>query len=162
MTFYPITSVHHHTPIWTVMTNCNRRETRKRIHDNIDSFVWFSVSKQHQQHFKNYTINSTVMEMYNRQNSWKENTREYLEKLARRFAKSSGAKGFRLFVKEYFTNEYEELEMLYVLYICAQLCAMYVAREELATVDLLIQQLKDALMASLTPTSPINDINSIV
>lgn len=119
------------------------------IESNIDNFVWFRLSKCFNKLFNNYTVNPTVDQIYRAQKTWNKATLVDLQILAMDMFDSHGFSRFKQLVEELNDPKVCEQRLYIILYICVQLCKLYIEIDEEFAVKYFIQEVKQHLTIAI-------------
>lgn len=117
-------------------------EDLKLIQENLYNFAWFRLSKYFNKHFNNHSVNETVYNLYQEQLSWTKKTRKMAKDLASNMFHSNGYPQFCQLVSELKNPAIERERLLIIIYLCIQICRLYIMHGETFAVKYFIIEMQ--------------------
>lgn len=115
------------------------------IQANLHSLVWYRLSKSFNKLLNTYTVNPTVHQLFNTQAGWSKTTREELQSLAIDMFDNNGFQQFQRVARDLRNPAICKNRLNIILYICIQICKLYVEMGETFAVKYFIIEMQQNL-----------------
>lgn len=115
------------------------------VKTNLHNLFWFRLSRYFDRHYFNYTVNSTVIKLYNVQTKLEKSTKDSIKELARDMFNAGGFAKFCPVMEELSNSTIDYVTLMIIIYLCLQICRLYVANEEPFAVKYFIIELQKNL-----------------
>ena len=123
------------------------------IKSNIHNYFWFKLNKYFPRYFTDYGVNETVFQIYHDQNIWQKETKSEIKYIAVKMFNSSAYPQFADIAKQLRNPSLNYQQLLVILYLCIQICRLYILCGEAFAVKYFIIEAQKNLNAAVKKLS---------